>query len=169
MLYLCYLFYTHLTPEEDSVEEGKVGFIEKLLKPFGLSAFWTTVVMVEFLDMVFSMDNLVAVVSLSSHIWIIIAAVFLGILGMRFVAQYFSTLLEKYPGIEASAFIVILLLGIKLVVAGIFDWFPGSYAHELLNGHYTDLIFSLITLLVFMFPLLKDTRIGRQLKEYWAV
>ena len=33
-LYLCYLFYTHLTPEADSAEEGNVGWLEKICKFF---------------------------------------------------------------------------------------------------------------------------------------
>jgi len=56
-LYLCYLFYTHLTPEADSVEEGNMGFLEKLTQRLGINNFWSTVIMVEFLDIVFSMDN----------------------------------------------------------------------------------------------------------------
>ncbi len=154
-LYLCYLFYTHLTPQNDSVEEGNTGFLEKICKKFNINAFWTTVILVEFLDMVFSIDNLVACVSLSNSIIIVCSAVFLGIIGMRFVAQYFSTLLLKYPSLENSAFIVILLLGIKMFIAGLFDFFPRTKIHVILNGHYTDMIFSAITLLVFMYPILK--------------
>jgi predicted tellurium resistance membrane protein TerC len=111
--------------------------------------------MVEFLDIVFSLDNLVAVVSLSSNMWIVCTAVFLGIIGMRFVAQYFSQLLEKFPSLEKSAFIVILLLGLKMTIAGVFDFFPDTTIHGILNGHYTDLGFSVITLSVFLYPILK--------------
>jgi YkoY family integral membrane protein len=157
--YLCYLWYTHLTPEVDSVEEGKEpGFLSRFCKYIKLDKFWTTVVMVEFLDMAFSLDNLLAVVSLSSHIWIVISAVFLGILGMRFVAQYFSHILEKYPSLENSAFIVILLLGLKMFLAGAMDFFPGTSLHRLLNDHYTDLVFSLLTMSVFLFPIIFKTK-----------
>lgn len=154
--YLCYLFYTHLTPELESCEEGNVGFLKNICQKLRINIFWTTVIMVEFLDMVFSIDNLVACVSLSSNIYIVIGAVFLGILGMRFVAQYFSTLLIEYPSLENSAFIVIILLGVKMFLAGIFDFFPKSVMHLFLNSHSTDIIFSAITLLVFVFPIIKS-------------
>lgn len=153
-LYLCYLFYTHLTPEVE--KEIQAGWLQKICNYLGITKFWTTVIMVEFLDIVFSMDNLVAVVGLSKSFWLVCAAVALGILGMRFVAQYFSSILEKYPSLENSAFVVILLLGIKMALAGVFDFFPGSYIHEILNGHYTDMIFSLLTLIVFAVPILKS-------------
>jgi YkoY family integral membrane protein len=156
-LYLCYLFYTHLTPEIDSVEEGgNTGFLENICGKLGINNFWTTVVMVEFLDIVFSIDNLVACVSLSSNFWLVCAAVGVGILGMRFVAKYFSGLLSKYPSLERSAFIVILLLGVKMLVAGVFDFMPKTEFHAILNSHHTDMIFSGITLLVFMFPIIKN-------------
>lgn len=154
--YLCYLYYTHLTPESDSAEEGEVGWVQKSCRFFGINNFWTTVIMVEFLDIVFSVDNLVACVSLSSNIYVVIFAVFLGIFAMRFVAKYFSTLLNKFPQLESSAFIVILLLGAKMFVAGIFDFFPSTNIHKLLNSHTTDVVFSAITLLVFAFPIVKD-------------
>lgn len=156
-LYLCYLWYTHSTPEADSTEEGNTTWIENLVNklPFKLSKFWITVIMVEFVDIVFSLDNLVACVALSDNIWIVVAAVFVGILGMRFVAQKFSTVLEKYPQLESAAFFVILLLGIKMTLGGVFDWFPETLAHGVLNSHITDFVFSLITLGVFAYPVLR--------------
>lgn len=153
--YLIYLFYTHLTPEIDSIEEGQAGWLEKICKLLHINNFWSTVIMVEFLDIVFSLDNLVAVVGLSNNIWVVCGAVFLGILGMRFVAQYFSKILVEYPELENTAFFVILFLGIKMSVAGIFDFFPNTQMHEILNGHNADLIFSAITLLVFAYPIIK--------------
>lgn len=154
-IYLCYLYYTHSTPEADSVEEGEMGYIEKFCLKLKLTPFWSTVIMVEFLDIVFSLDNLVACVSLSSNFYVVCTAVFLGIIAMRFVAQYFSNLLLQFPTLENSAFIVILLLGIKMSLAGIFDFFPNTFLHKLLNNHNTDLFFSLITLSVFIFPIIK--------------
>jgi len=162
--YLCYLFYTHLTPEADSIEEGaNLGFLEKITRFFKINKFWSTVIMVEFLDIVFSLDNLVACVSMSNNIWVICGAVFLGILGMRFVAQYFSVILEKYPSLENSAFFVILLLGVKMLVAGAFDLLNKiintpliTKIHDILNSEHTDMYFSLITISVFMYPIMKS-------------
>lgn len=151
-LFLIRLFYKHLTPEADSAEEGNVGWLERICKRFHIGRFWTTVIMVEFLDMVFSIDNLVACVSLSSNIMIVCVAVFIGIFAMRFIAQYFSRLLESYPSLEKSAFVVILLLGTKMLVAGILDFL---FKDHILNSHLMDIAFSALTLLVFAFPILK--------------
>lgn len=153
-LYLCYLTFTHFTKKEDSIEEGNTSIGDFFGKLFGLGAFWSTVISVEILDMAFSADNLVACVALSKNIYIVCGAVFLGIIGMRFVAQKFSKLLEIFPNLETSAFFVILILGIKMLLSGIYDFYPESYSHKLLNHHNTDLVFSGITLCVFLLPIL---------------
>lgn len=158
-LFLVRLFYKHLTPEADSAEEGNVGWLDRICKNFHINQFWTTVIMVEFLDIVFSLDNLVACVSLSSNIVLVCIAVFVGIFAMRFIAQYFSKLLATYPSLEGSAFVVILLLGVKMFVAGLMDFF---FKDHFLNSHFTDIAFSAITLLVFAFPIIKAKLSGRQ-------
>lgn len=77
--------------------------------------FWATVAMVEVMDIVFSLDNILGVVALTDNMWLLIIWVFVGILAMRFVAWKFVVLMEKYPYLEISANIVILILGFKLV------------------------------------------------------
>ncbi len=103
------------------------------------------------IDLVFSVDNLVAVVSLSSNMWIICIGVFIGIAVMRFVATKFSKLLERYPSLEMSAYIVILLLGIKLGIGGAADYF---HFWPWLHHHSTDLWFSAVMMAIFFIPLL---------------
>lgn len=151
--YLIYLFYTHLTPEIDSIEEGQVGWLEKICSFLHINKFWSTVIVVEFLDIAFSLDNLLAVVGLSGNIYIVCSAVFLGILFMRFIAQYFSKLLIKYPSLENTAFFVIFLLGLKMSFSGAFDFFPNTKIHYILNSENTDLIFSILTLSIFIIPI----------------
>lgn len=158
-LYLIRLFYTHFTQESDSIEEGNTNWIDKITSKLGIGVLWQTIIAVEVLDLSLGVDNILACVSLSSNLYIVCGAVFLGILGMRFVAQGFSKLLQIFPDLENSAFIVILLLGIKMAIGGIFDFYPkftlfGINPHDLLNHHNTDLIFSGITLFVFILPIL---------------
>lgn len=157
-LYLAYLWFDQNFGKDEYVSESDLSSdnaVTRFCRRIGINKFWTVVVMVEFLDIVFSLDNLVAVVSLSSNIWIVCGAVFIGILGMRFVAKYFSQILSKYPSLEDSAFVVILLLGIKMFMAGVMDFFPESSLHIVLNSHAMDLCFSALTLIVFMLPIIR--------------
>jgi YkoY family integral membrane protein len=160
-LYLLRLAYTHFTPKVDSLEEGfnkdsdSIGarIYKFLLSKIGI--FWSTVILVEIMDMVFSVDNIFAAVAMTDKFWVIFTGVAIGIITMRFVAMKFVKLMEKYPDLEKSAYIVIALLGLKLVLSGSFDYFPNTAMAKLLASHYTDMVFSIITLTIFFLPLLK--------------
>lgn len=156
-LYLLKLVYSYFWGDSDG--DPNTGWAVKLGTMLGLNIFWQTVVAVEFLDMAFSIDNLLAVVSLTDKMIIIITAVFLGILFMRFIAQKFSLLMEKFPKLEATAFIVILLLGIKLILSGLADWLPQfKYIKDLMSSHTFDFGFSCFTMIIFFFPLLMPNK-----------
>lgn len=51
---------------------------------------------VEIMDLAFSLDNVFAAVAFTPNILLICIGVFIGILAMRFVAQRFIKLMEKY-------------------------------------------------------------------------
>lgn len=145
--YLMYLTYKHFFMEEkESTREAK--------SYFGLNLFWSTVVSVELADIAFSIDNVFAAVAMSDKMWVIILGVVIGITAMRFVAQWFMGLIEKYPSLNTSAYIVIGILGLKLVVSGIVDYIPfATTLRHILEDHYTDLAVSGLTLIIFFFPL----------------
>lgn len=138
-LYLIWLAYQHFSKKDNDDQQSTT-----VPKIFGLNPFWSTVIMVEIADLAFSLDNVFAAVALTSDIWLIITGVFLGIISMRFVAQKFTTLINKYPVLINSAFIVILCLGLKLIASCI-------YIH--LNSHAFDLLFSLGMMVIFFAPL----------------
>ncbi len=78
--------------------------------------FWSTVLTVELMDLAFSLDNVVAAVSLSSKLWVVITGVAIGILAMRFAAGIFSYLVEKEPVLQRAAYILILNIGVELLL-----------------------------------------------------
>ncbi|NDC72585.1 MAG: hypothetical protein EBZ62_03915, partial [Sphingobacteriia bacterium] len=87
------------------------------------------------------------------------SGVFLGILAMRFVAQYFVGLMQRYPRLEHSAYLVIGLLGFKLCLT---DLLPKAINHTAGVGawllhpsvaHWGDLGFSMLTLAIFAWPI----------------
>lgn len=92
-----------------------------------IGVFWSTVIAVEFMDIVFSIDNIFAVVAYTPNIYLICAGVFIGILAMRYVAKYFVVLMERYPHLEKAAFIVIGILGIKLCFSVVVHFFPKDF------------------------------------------
>lgn len=157
-VYLFWLAWKHFFPKdtnEDGVTNAKDSVVFKWAKSIGMSPFWATVVLVEIMDLAFSIDNVFAAVALSDNFWIIMAGVAIGILAMRFVAGWFVKLLGKYPSLENSAFIVIALLGTKLILSGVVDYVPAlDQTKAILTNHWFDLVFSGVMMLIFFIPLL---------------
>ncbi|MDZ4159587.1 MAG: hypothetical protein U1B80_07340, partial [Anaerolineaceae bacterium] len=79
-------------------------------------SFWMTVLTVELMDLVFSLDNVIAAVSLSNKLWVVMLGVAIGIVAMRFAAGIFSYLVEREPILKHAAYILVLSIGIQLVL-----------------------------------------------------
>lgn len=157
-LYLLWLAYGHFTAKNYTIEEGvHIGDskIFRFGRRLGLSQFWSTVILVECMDVAFSIDNVLAAVALSDKFWVIMAGVAIGILAMRFVAGWFVSIMEKYPSLEHAAFVVISLLGLKLVMSGLVDYMPSMVSiKHVLESHIFDLCFSAGMMGIFFYPVL---------------
>lgn len=82
----------------------------------GGNGFWTVVLAVELADLAFSLDNVVAAVSLSDEYWVVLLGVAIGILLMRFAASIFSRLIEWEPNLQTAAYLLILAIAIELLL-----------------------------------------------------
>jgi tellurite resistance protein TerC len=78
------------------------------------------VLALEMVDLAFSLDNVVAAVALSRELWVVMTGVFLGIVAMRVAAGAFSSLIARYPVLEATAYVLILIIGIELLAEDLF-------------------------------------------------
>jgi YkoY family integral membrane protein len=143
-LYLMYLAYKALSSNVEQGGESKMS----IKIPF-LSALWSTIVAIEMMDLVFSIDNVFAAVAFTPNLWLICGGVFVGILAMRFATTKFVKVLEKNPILERVAYWVIGALGLKLV---------SSYWLHDLNTESIDAVFSILTLLAFIIPLIIKTK-----------
>jgi YkoY family integral membrane protein len=155
LMYLCISYFISKdTPEksDDVIDKNNsllYAYTLGLLGPF-----WATVAMVEMMDMAFSIDNVFAAVAFTDNIYLICTGVFIGILAMRLVAQGFVKLMQRFPFLESSAFIVIGILGIKLSVSVYTHFFPNHTFSLMLDSEKTDLYVSLLTVAIFFMPLL---------------
>lgn len=77
--------------------------------------FWGTVASIELMDLSLGVDNVVAAVALSDEFWVVCTGVAIGILALRFVAGYCIKLIEKFPVLEHTAFILIGYVGLLLL------------------------------------------------------
>ncbi|NTU57890.1 MAG: DUF475 domain-containing protein [Chlorobiaceae bacterium] len=119
-----------------------------------IGVFWATVVLIEMMDIAFSIDNVFAAVAFTDNIILICTGVFIGILAMRFVAQGFVRLMEEYAFLETCAFIVLGILGLKLSLSVVEHFYPGSLFSRILDGREADVVTSLLTVTIFFAPVL---------------
>lgn len=157
-LYLLYLVYDWYKGKQTETKEDD--FINKKgnwlyrMTVGSLGNFWATVCLVELMDMAFSIDNVFAVVAFTPNIILVCIGVFIGILAMRFIAQWFVKMMEKYNFLETSAFIVIGILGLKLLLSLYEHFYPESILSTFLGSHTADMGVSLLTVLIFFVPIL---------------
>ncbi len=78
--------------------------------------FWSVVIAVELADLAFSLDNVVAVVALSSNLYIVMFGVFIGILTMRFAAGIFTWMILREPILKPAAYLVVFNIGTELLL-----------------------------------------------------
>lgn len=120
------------TIEEELEMKHRSWLYRKTLGAFG--PFWATVILVELMDLAFSIDNVIAANAYSKNIILIWVGVFIGILAMRFVATGFVKLMEKYPFLNTCAYLVIGILGLKLTSSLITHFYPCAAFSEFLEG-----------------------------------
>lgn len=117
LLYLVYKYFKEKGQENDEeIKEFKGGWLERTL-----GIFWATVVMVELMDIAFSVDSILAAFAISNEVWVLLVGGILGIIMMRTVATVFLKLLEKVPELETTAYVLIAIIALKML-AGVAGW-----------------------------------------------
>ncbi len=161
------------TIDEELQDKKKSWLYRKTLGAFG--PFWATVILVELMDLAFSIDNVIAANAYTNNLILIWVGVFIGILAMRFVAQGFVRLMEKYPFLSTCAYLVIAILGLKLTLSLYTHFNPCSAFSLFMEGpnncyeargqqipsgeHPTvwgDLITSILSISIFILPVLSS-------------
>ena len=163
-IYLLYLVYDYWksqqseTNDDENIDKSSNWLYKATVGSLG--TFWATVALVELMDMAFSIDNVFAAVAFTPNIILVCIGVFIGILAMRFIAQWFVKLMEKYNFLETAAFIVIAILGIKLTLSLFEHFYPVSPLSVFLGSHIADIAVSILTVAIFFIPILTSTLIN---------
>lgn len=120
-LYLVYLTYQHFFRSGNAEERSK----PRPARPWlGLSALWGTILKVELVNVAFSVDSILVAVAMSSKTWVVLTGGLLGIVAMRVVISQLLVIVRRYPTIVDGAFVIIALVGAKLLIeyAGAMNW-----------------------------------------------
>lgn len=93
------------------------------------AAFWSVIIQIMLLDIVFSLDSVITAVGMVDHIAIMIAAVVIAAGVMVFTATPLAHFVEKHPTIKMLALSFLLLIGFTLIVEGLHQHIPKGYIY----------------------------------------
>lgn len=116
------------TPTTTPTSAAATSPIKSLAK---MPSFWGTVLVIELTDIAFAVDSILAAMALAgsrqSKLWVVIAGGILGVVLMRFAAALFVRLLDRFPRFEVSAYLLVIIIGLKLLA----DWgFNSDWSYQ---------------------------------------
>ena len=110
-LYLIWLMCAHFVGQKD-LEEDEGEAVNVHHRTFG-----ATILMIALMDLSLSVDNVVAAIALSpTDLWPVYVGVTIGIIALRLIANVAIKMIEKYPVLEHTAFILVGYVGVLLLV-----------------------------------------------------
>lgn len=119
-LYLLYLVYKYFYDKTHNIKE-KVANTKEKQKNDGrkhhISLFWRTVIAIELMDIVFSIDSVLAALAMSNNPVVILIGGMIGILCMRGIAEVIVKLMEVIPELNTMAYVLITIIAIKLLIS----------------------------------------------------
>ncbi|WP_412989760.1 TerC family protein [Pediococcus siamensis] len=114
-LYLLYMVYRYFAPKKKGASQKITS--PKVKKERHLSLFWSVVLQIEMMDIIFSVDSVLASLAISSNPVIVLIGGMIGILCMRGIAEIIMNVMRKIPELETMAYVLIAIIGIKLFVS----------------------------------------------------
>lgn len=82
-----------------------------------ISLFWSVVIQIELMDIIFSIDSVLASLAISPNPVIVLIGGMIGILAMRGIAEMIMRLMKIVPELEPMAYGLIALIAVKLFVS----------------------------------------------------
>lgn len=118
--------------EELEIRERQPFYMDReTRKRLGLASFWPTVLVIELTDIAFAVDSILAALAFVGSpppghdpeafhpkLWLVVTGGLLGVALMRVAAQVFIKILDRFPRFETSAYLLVIVIGLKLLA----DW-----------------------------------------------
>lgn len=122
-----HLFFSHPEPPPAADDPG------------GTGSFWRVVASIQITDAAFAIDSILAAIALVGpapkdwaypihpKLWVVVGGGLIGVALMRVAAGLFIKLLERFPRFEVSGYLLVLVVGLKLLA----DWVGDAFAARL--------------------------------------
>ncbi len=149
LFYLCIKFFYDQRHPQQAAEHEKEKKAERAAhhknkkpKKHILSLFWRTVVSIEAMDIVFSIDSVLAALAVSDNPVVVLIGGMIGILCMRGVAEIIIKLMDIIPELQPMAYVLIGIIALKLLLE-----LP-PFNIEIPNAAFAAIVFSVLGLTI---------------------
>lgn len=93
------------------------------------ASFWSVIIQIMLLDVVFSLDSVITAVGMAQELVVMVIAVIIAVGIMLLAAGSISDFVERHPTIKMLALSFLLLIGFTLVVEGVHAYIPKGYIY----------------------------------------
>jgi YkoY family integral membrane protein len=140
LLYVCVSYFLRSSRGERRVRKKRGGLGET---EAGADYFWPVVVQIELTDLAFAVDSILAAVALVGpapagsvehpKLWVVYLGGMLGVGLMRLAGYGVMRILDRFPRLETSAYVMVAIIGVKMLV----EWWLGGAVAE--HSPFNDL------------------------------
>ncbi len=93
------------------------------------ATFWSVILQVMVLDIVFSLDSVITAVGMVDEVAVMIAAVIVAAIGMVLSADRLANFVESHPTVKMLALSFLLMIGFTLIVESLHQHIPKGYIY----------------------------------------
>jgi YkoY family integral membrane protein len=130
----------------------------------GWKAVWKTILAVELMDLMFSIDSVAVALAVSKEKWVLVTGAIIGILMMRVAASYFIRLIERFPILIETAFVLVGIAGLKVLLE-IHQIKLGSLVIPMLGIHIPEGIFLPVMVAILLGAILLNYKFPEKFKR----
>ncbi|KGG12421.1 MULTISPECIES: DUF475 domain-containing protein [Prochlorococcus] len=99
----------------------------------------STILLLSITDLAFSIDSITTAVAISDQILVVIIGTLVGVIALRFTADFFVKWLEIYVNLESAGYLAVGLVAVKLIIETVFR-----------TNDITDYSFYFILIIIFI-------------------
>tara|TARA_B100000700_G_scaffold329345_1_gene450675 strand:+ start:2492 stop:3199 length:708 start_codon:yes stop_codon:yes gene_type:complete len=115
LLAASYLFILFITKLIEKVKPDIIN--QSLINSHNSNSLFSTILLLAFTDLAFSIDSVAAAVSISDQFLLVITGAIIGVIALRFTSGLFIGWLEDFPRLEIAGYIAVGLAGVKLLLS----------------------------------------------------
>ena len=105
--------------------EGEEGEVSARVAP----SFWSVIVQILLLDIVFSLDSVITAVGMVDVLWVMITAVVVAVIIMMIAAPAIAGFVHRHPTVKMLALAFLVLIGVTLIAEGLDHHIPKGYIY----------------------------------------